>query len=196
MNDLGLNLHDLSRPGRRPAEVEVELVRAVTSADLELLATMPRGSSQPERKKMSERHHALARALAAGLSEGEAAAIVGYDRSTVSVLKDSPAFQELLDLHRTTKDIEFAETMAQIAGLAKDSVLELRDRLETEPDKIGTGMLLDIATKTLDRAGFGPVTKQDVNVRVDIASKLAAARSRARLAAQGMIDVTPEDENG
>lgn len=197
MNDLGLNLSDLTRTGRRAIPPpEVSLVREVTADDLEMLRDAPRGSVAPERKRMTERHHALARALASGLTDGEAAAVIGYEQSTVSILKQSPAFQDLLTIYRNAKDLEFAETMGQVAGLAKDAVLEIRRRVEEEPEKIGLTTLVDIATKTLDRAGYAPQTKSEVKVTVDISSRLAAARQRARAAALGMKDVTPEEDDG
>jgi hypothetical protein len=159
----------------------------MTPADLEALATLPRQSEPVPVKKMSERHHALARMLASGLRDGEAAALVGYEQAWVSSLKKSPAFQELMTLYRESKDIEFAEVASRMAGLSKDAVLELQSRMENEPEKFTNSMLLEMIKTLADRTGHGPTTTQ-VNVSLDLGSRLAAARERARAS---MIDITP-----
>ena len=191
MNDLGISLSDLTGRGRRPSEVEASRVREITQEDMEALATLPRGVKAPERKRITERHHALARLLAGGMDEGVAATVLGYEPSTVSIIKASPAFQELMVIYTNARDVEFADTMAQMAGLTKDVLLEIRKRVEEEPEKIGMGMLTELLTKLTDRTGFGPTTKQEVNVNVGLGERLKLARERARSA---MIDVTPEEE--
>src|SRR6056297_3401108 len=105
--DLGLNIVNLGA-GRPRKPLEAEAVRPLEQADLELASTVERNSQPPAIKRITDRHHALARLLAAGTPEGEAALILGYDNSRVSILKQSPAFQELLDLYRAEVDREFA----------------------------------------------------------------------------------------
>lgn len=194
--DLGLDIANLSARGRRAVPLEAQVVRELRGEDLALLAQP--GEIQPiELKRLSDRHHGLARALASGISEGEAAVMFGYDQSRVSILKSSPAFRELLELYRDVKDTEFADMTARLAGLAKDAVLILQDRLEDAPEDISTGQLLQIATMGADRTGHGPTSKQEVNVTHNLAARLDAARQRAKAAMiEGtMKDVTPpEDE--
>jgi hypothetical protein len=192
---LDLDIAALTARGRRPAPLTAEVVRPLREADLELFAT-ERRIEAPELKKISERHHALARALASGFSEGEAAAMVGYDRSRVSVLKASPAFRELLDLYRDSADTEFAEMHATLAGLSKDAAIELRDRLENAPQELSVGQLLQTLQLAADRTGFGPTSKQETTVKLDLSSRLEAARARVReaQALPEMKDVTPPRE--
>lgn len=189
--DLGLDIAAITKPGRRPAPLSAEVTRPLGEADLALLA-QNRGIEAAPIKKITERHHALARALASGLSEAEAAAHVGYSLSRVSILKGSPAFRELLDLYRTSADAQFAEMHATLAGLSKDAALELRARLEDNPDSLSVGQLLQTIQMAADRTGFGPTSKQETTVRFDLSDRLAAARERARLA-QEPRDITPED---
>ena len=189
--NLNLDIAAITRPGRKPAPLSAEVVRPLGEADLELLATDRQIEAVPL-AKIGERHHALARALASGFSEGEAAAMVGYDRSRVSILKGSPAFRELLDLYRDTADTEFAEMHAMLAGLSKDAALELRDRLENSPGDLSVGQLLQTLQLAADRTGFGPTSKQETTVRFDLGARLEAARQRARDAQT--IDVTPSEE--
>jgi hypothetical protein len=145
-----------------------------------------------ELKKIGERHHALARALASGLKEGEAAALVGYDPSRVSVLKANPAFRELLDLYRDNADAQFMDFHARLAGVAKDAIGEVHRRLEEAPEEIGLDALLNIVKMGADRTGHGPSTKQDVTVNINLAERLESARKRA-LEAQ-YRDITPQAE--
>lgn len=187
-----LNLNILG-PGRKPAPLHAVVERELDEADIELLAVSP-APPAPELKRLGERHHALARALASGLSEGEAGALVGYDPSRVSILKASPAFQELLALYRGAKDAQFAEFHGLLAGLATDAALELRSRLEESPEELSAGQLMEMLRIGADRTGYGPSSKQDVTVNVNLAERLEAARQRA-LAARNMIDVTPEADN-
>jgi hypothetical protein len=190
---LDLDIAAIQRPGRRPAPLHGSVVRALTPEDLQLLGEA-RGIEAPPLQRITERHHALARALASGLSEGEAAALVGYDQSRVSILKGTPAFRELLELYRERKDAEFAEMHSMLAGLSKDAALELRARLEENPEQLSVGQLLQTLQLAADRTGFGPTSKQETTIRVDLGARLEAARARARAAQQPILDITPNEE--
>lgn len=152
MNDLGLNIVNLGGPGRPSKPLEAEVVRPLEMADLELAAITTRSSGPPPIKRITDRHHALARLLASGTPEGEAALILGYDVSRVSILKQSPAFQELLDVYRSEVDREFATTLDHMSGLSRDALLELRDRIEEEPEKFSNRELLSIINDMVDRS--------------------------------------------
>jgi hypothetical protein len=186
--DLGLDIESLTHRGRKAAPLEVYDFRVAEERDVRALDAPAPGAM--EIKRISERHHALARALASGMSEAEAAAHVGYVGSRVSVLKASPAFQELLSLYRTKIDSEFAEIGARLAGITKDALSLLQDRLEDEPEKVSTGQLMELAKLGADRSGFGPSAKTEINVNVELGRRLKEARARA-LAPR---DITPEDE--
>lgn len=149
--ELGLNIVDLGR-GRPKKPLTAEIERPLNHADLELALTTERNSKPPELKRITDRHHALARLLAAGTTEGEAAMILGFDISRVSILKNSPAFQELLALYRSEVDREFATTLDHMAGLSRDALLELRERLEDEPEKFSNRELLSVVNDMVDRA--------------------------------------------
>lgn len=152
---LNLNIDKLAGPGRAAKPVEVEIVREITEADLELLAVKPAGSVPPPIKRLSDRHHALARLLAAGTSEADAGLITGYDASRISVLKNSPAFQELLELYRQEAKREFTSVLEHMAGISRDAVLELRERLEDTPERFTNNELMkltvDFTDRTVDR---------------------------------------------
>ena len=148
---LNLNIDKLAGPGRLPSRLEVSYVRDLNEADFALMAETPLGSTPPAIKRLTDRHHALARLLAAGTPEGEAALILNYDLSRVSILKNSPAFQELLALYRGEVNREFATVLDHMAGISRDALVILRDRLEDNEDRFSNNELMKIATDFTDR---------------------------------------------
>ena len=151
MSLLNLNIDRAAGPGRRATPVDVEFVRDINEADLELLATRPADSVPAPIQRITDRHHALARLLASGVGEGEAALILNYDRSRVSILKNSPAFNELLALYRSEVKREFATVLDHMSGLSRDALMELRERVEDKPDDFSNRELLSIVTDMTDR---------------------------------------------
>lgn len=190
--DLDLNIAGLARPGRRKKPLAPRIVRPLRASDLALLAS-DAGTEPIRLKKLSERHHGLARLIAAGTPEREAAAIMRYDLSRVSVLKSDPAFKELVEFYRNRVDEAFDETALHMAGLTLEAIMELRERLEVEPESFSIKDLREVATSMADRTGHGPSSKQEVEVNVNLGERIEAARRRAleaRLAAAR--DITPE----
>lgn len=138
-------------------------------------------------KRISDRHHALARLIASGKKPIEAAAMTGYTPQTVSVLKGDPAFAELVAFYREDAEREYVKLHDVIAGLSLDAFLELRRRVEDEVEKLSVNQLMEIAKLSADRSGHGPSSSQQINVNVGLADRLDAARKR-------MIDITPQRE--
>lgn len=174
--DLDLDITPRTR-GRAPAQISATFVRELEEADVALLAA-ERGSKAPALKRISDRHHALARALASGMGEGEAAIVCGYDISRISILKSDPAFRELLAFYREEKDRAFRSVQDKLAGIAGDALDELQTRLEDEPEKLSVAQLLNIVTMGADRSGNGPQSTQHVNVNEGLTLRMEAARAR------------------
>lgn len=155
--------------------------RKLTPADLDLAAA-PKGTTPPNVIKLRDRHHALARAIANGVSQNEAAVVAGYSPSRVSILLSDPSFKELVEHYRGQKNEQYRDFHSQLAHLASTASDELLDRLEDEPEKFDNEALLKIVTVTADRTGYGPQSKNlNVNVNVDLAERLARARKQARM---------------
>ncbi len=149
---LGLNITEFRGAGRPAQPLTAHLDRELSEADMALLATT-RGSSEiSDLKRITDRHHSLARLLASGMKEGDAAFTVGLTPSRVSVLTASPAFQELLDLYRNEVQLEFSTVLEHMAGLSRDALLELRERLETDSDKFSNRELMSLVTELTDRS--------------------------------------------
>lgn len=184
---MDLNLDTVRIKGRATKPVTVSRGEDLCRADLELLSAS-RGSRAPGIVKVRERHHALARCLASGMSEGEAAIATGYDRSRISILKSDPTFKELMSFYRAEVQERYFGLHERMAALGVDSVDELLDRLEAEPEKFSVKDLRELAAFAADRTGHGPTAKQEVTHTVNFGARLEAARQR-------MIDVTPRGDD-
>lgn len=189
----GMNLPlDIVRTtGRAASPPSAELLRPLAEADLVLLS-QEKGSKPPPLKRIRDRHHALARLLASGKSEGECAAILGYDISRVSILKGDPAFAELLHFYRTNVEAEYLSLHEQLAGVSADALILLREKLEEEGEKLSVAQLLEITRLGADRTGHGPSQTVQQNVNINLADRLQRATERVRAR---QIDITPNRES-
>ncbi len=177
--DLDLDIAADSLIGRKPKAVHAEVLRELTESDLALLST-ERGIKPTHIARLSERHHALARCLASGLSVSDACAITGYTPSRVSILKGDPSFEELIAFYQADK----AGPVQDLADKMRQNAMEaqniLADRLEETPEAIAIDALIDITKLGADRTGFGPQSRQThLHVHTNLADRLSAARQRA-----------------
>lgn len=172
--------------GRASKTLLATTVRPLEESDLCLLQE-EKGSKAPAIKRISERHHSLARNLASGMAPSEAAVICGYALSRVSILQDDPAFKELLSFYRADVNASYRDLHTRLSGLALDAADELATRMEEEPENFSIGQLMEVTKMGADRTGFGPQSSStNVNVNVDLASRLEAARTR--VAARRALD--------
>jgi hypothetical protein len=171
---------DLNLVGRKHQPILAEVVRSLTEADVALLST-ERGIQPSSIKKLTDNHHALARCLSTGMSDVEASAVTGYTPSRISVLRDSPLFSELVSHYRGREDSALADFQERMHTTGLVAVQELADRLETEPEKIGTATLIEAVKALADRTGHGPQSKTtNLNVNVSLAERVAEGRRRAQ----------------
>lgn len=176
MTDLNL---DLSLTGRKTAAVGAEVLRELTLSDLGLLAT--ERSIQPTHvQRITDRHHALARCLATGMSATEAGLVTGYTASRISVLRGDPAFEELIAFYRDVKLEKVRDLNEKLTDVASEAASILLDRMDTDPDKLGPDFLLDAVKVGADRTGFGP-KQTNLNLNVNLGDRMKAARERAAL---------------
>jgi hypothetical protein len=168
---------DIRTKGRATIPLTVRTVRPLCEADVAMLASET-GTKTSAVKRLSDRHHALARAIASGMPPGEAAIMCGYALSRVSILQADPAFRELLAFYREEKDRAFRSVQDKLAGMASDVLDELQTRIEDEPEKLTITQMLQIVTMAADRTGNGPSSTQNVNVNEGLARRLEAARQR------------------
>lgn len=174
--DLDLDL--FRTRGRAAKEISALTVRELTAEDFAMLGA-EKGSESKPLKRLSERHHALARGLASGMGSGEAALVYGYDISRVSILLSDPTFMELMAFYREEKDRAFRSVQDKLAGIASDALDELQTRMEDEPEALSVTQLMALVTMGTDRTGNGPQSSTtNLNVNVGVASRLEEARKR------------------
>ena len=136
---------------------------------------------QPEPiARVSNRHHALARCLALGMTAHEASLSTGYCISRISILQKDELFKELCEFYKAQSVDVFKTNAEQLQGLTSEALATIRERLETEPQKISTKELVAIAQLAADRSGHGP---QQTNVSVDISLSERMSRARERVQA-------------
>lgn len=165
-----------------------EVVGPLTREDV-AAAQRPRGSKAPAIKRLSDRHHSVARSIAAGMAMHEVAAVHGMSASRISILKDDPSFKELVEFYREKTDAAYADMHERLAGLSLTATAELAERLDDEPEKFSAQALMDIVKLGADRTGYGPASKNtQVNINVNLADRLEAARKRVADARQRTIE--------
>lgn len=164
--------------GLRPPPMPV-LIGPLTEAELISAKWEERKSIHRPLVRIHERHHFVARCLASGNSVAEAAFKSGYSVTQVHVLaKDDPVFRDLVESYRENVEAQYLNVHELMAGLAVDAILELRNRIEDEPEKIKTSELMEMVRTTADRTGNGPSSKNEVSITVGLADRLAAAKRR------------------
>lgn len=176
MTDLNLDLH---LGGRRPLPLGAEAVRELTESDIALLQ-VERGIKPTQLQRITDRHHALARCLATGMSATESGLVTGYTPSRISILRGDPAFEELIAFYQAETAKPVLDLQQRMTSLALDATAELQDRLELSPAEVSTDQLLDTIKLTADRTGHGP-KQTNVNVNVNLGERMKAARERAAL---------------
>jgi hypothetical protein len=116
------------------------------------------GVVAPELKALRHTHFKLAQLLAAGVDESLAAHACNYSPSTVSILKASPAFQQLLS-EQTAIVAEVRKDSVQLmADLHLDTLGEIQRRLTETPHEFTVPALTELHKSLADRSGNGPTS--------------------------------------
>jgi len=148
--------------------------------------------------KVSRTHHRLAQLLAMGMDEGKAAVVCRYSANRVSVLKSDPMFQELLAFYSSQVDEEFVTVAEEMAALHEDTVIELRQRLEENPQQFTVAQLTELMKALSDRTGHGPTSTTNLNaVAVTLngadLQRIKASDAASRGAERPLPVLSPED---
>ena len=185
--DLDLETSGKKR-GRPGLDLEILEVGELTVEDLAAL-TAGGGLKAIPIKKLSERHHGLARSIATGISLTEAAYMHAYTPTRVGMLMRDTSFLELVEHYRTIPDALHADLHERLFGMSIDAADEITRRMEDDANreegvdpKISLGQLREIVVVGADRTGFGPATKSThLHLHANLAEKLDAARKRVAL---------------
>lgn len=165
--------------------------RPLTKAELVLLQSEGRAWKAPRLAKLTQRHHALARTIASGIAQGEAAAACGYTAQNAVILMDDPSFKNLVAFYQQSVTDGYTRAHEAMAGVMLDGVNLLQVHFEKDLDTIAEGgvpamspsLVADIVTKLADRTGHG-VSTVTTQVNVDMAEKMRMRREQARRASE------------
>jgi hypothetical protein len=152
--------------GRRPAPLFYNVTRHLNEADIAELWNHQRDNTGPKIKTLRYNHHVLAKAVAAGKSGIECANLTGMAANYISILKNDPAFQELVSFYADEMNELYVDVHQRMATLGTSILEELTDRFEADPDKFTKRELLDMFTAMADRsiptAKGGPAPQQAI----------------------------------
>ena len=152
--------------GRRPAPIFYNVTRHLNEADISELWNAQRENTGPKIKALRYNHHVLAKAVASGKSGIECANLTGMSQTYISILKNDPAFQELVSFYADEMNELFVDVHQRMATLGTSILEELTERFEADPDKFTKRELLDMFTAMADRsiptAKGGPAPQQAI----------------------------------
>jgi hypothetical protein len=155
------------------------LDRPLTEGDLAQL-DRPRDTKAPALKRLSTRHHRLARMLAEGFAPGEAAVACGYVISRVSILQDDPSFTHLVAHYKAQVDAQYIGLHERLSALSETAADILQERMEDDDEQFDNEDLRKIVALGADRTGYGPSSTQTHNVTIGFGARLEAARARVK----------------
>jgi hypothetical protein len=142
--------------GRRSTLV-VSKRRNMVASDIASLSTGKPLEQVTPIAQLRHQHHLLARLIAEGKQLTEAAEITGYSVTYISRLKtQDKAFQELIEYYSEQTEEIYISVHERLKGLGLNTIEELQERLALDPEGFSNRELMELATLTMDRSGFGP----------------------------------------
>lgn len=142
---------------RRAADVEIQVVRALTEADLDALQSPDSlGSEPPGLLALRSTHHQLAQLIATGTEMVEVSLITGYSLSYISNLKRSPAFEELVQHYTDERAQVFVEAQARLKAMGITAIEILHQSMLDEPEKWAKRELMEMAELVFGKGSAGP----------------------------------------
>lgn len=183
------------KPGKIASKKEIGTIRELTRAEMEILKA-PRPKS-PTIATLRDSHHRVARLFAMGLRTIQVHQKSGYSFGRLRALQDDPSFQNLIAGYRAMVDESWkaeiddyyaaaSKTKLVVMEMIADSVEEAQETGEKIPLKTLIALNADLA----DRTGHGKKTT-NVNVNVDLGSRLERARVRSSKVIDGRVNLTP-----
>lgn len=189
------------RPQSQP--LQLDYTRDLTKGDLEDLRDRPPGAYKPPTvQKLRDTHHALARLMASGESQVNAALITGRTKEGVWILMQDPTFLELVEYYRSNKEQAYEVVHQELANLGKAAVHELQERLEEAPESFSNGEMRKLAEFALDRTitkevkpGQGQGSAGPLTVEINFIQGKGAAREQGP-GGQPVIDLEVTEIKG
>jgi len=138
--------------GRRPAPIQYNVTRHLTEGDLADMWNPYQDGTGPRLKTLRYNHHLLAKAVASGKSLLECSNLTGHSATRICVLKNDPAFQELVSFYAEELNEVYVDVHQRMASLGTSVLEELQERFEADPEKFTKRELMDLFTTMADRS--------------------------------------------
>jgi hypothetical protein len=171
--DIGISLP--SARGRREVELFVGEPEPLTVEDILLFVNTDEGmrsSAQPQIvKNIRHRHHLLAQLLAGGTPEMDASIQTGYSLSRISILKNDPAFKELLAYYSKQVELANVEFVKRLAQIGTETAEEILKRLDEDPESFSNEEMRKLLETVADRTGHGKTSSVIVSHGLDDETK-------------------------
>lgn len=190
MDGFPVGFLEVAGRGKRPVDLSELLVEwgPLTADDVQAAqAHVEAGSpslgviTSSPLQRLRQNHHRLAQYLSMGMSDIQAGALCNYSANRISILRNDPAFRELLAHYAANQKEEFSDFVAASADLSLDMVAHLREMLETAPERITPTIALEAIRTLADRSGNAPLTRTaNLNVNIGMGDKMEGIRERLR----------------
>ncbi len=155
----------------------IRSVRPMVRADLELLR---QPSARARIAKLRDSHHIMARLFVSGLTLVEVASETGYSIARVSVLRNSPAMQELIAKYRDDDHDEWRKhrdgTYEYMHRVRMKAVRLIEDALDE--DEVKPEFALKVFDSMADRTEYHRKSTKE-NINIDFAARLEVAIARS-----------------
>lgn len=162
---------------RNPNSPVIRSVRPMVRADLELLR---QPSARARIAKLRDSHHIMARLFVSGLTVAEVASETGYSIARVSVLRNSPAMQELVAKYRADDHDEWRKhrdgTYEYMHRVRMKAVRLIEDALDE--DEVKPEFALKVFDSMADRTEYHRKSTKE-NINIDFAARLEVAIARS-----------------
>jgi len=159
-------VHSLDFGEARSSRPYARYVRELSEGDLAALNSNAR--VQPKSLlKIRTSHHSVARCMAAGMKNSQAALVTGYTAERIAALMRDPTFQSLVADYRNEVKSIFADLAERMNDLSLDAIEILHERLHEEPQEFSIPMLLDVVKAFADRTGHGPGQEVKLSLATD-----------------------------
>lgn len=171
----------------------IKSVRPMAKSDIESLR---QPSARARLKNIKDVHHTIARLIVSGLTLTEIASEVGYTISRISVIRSSPAMEELISRYRGQVDEAWQrrfdadqEAMTSVRRKALRIIEDYLDDHDETPVPIAAA--LKAYDTTADRSGFHRKTAKE-NININFAASLEEAIARSRKVIEGDFSREPQ----
>ena len=155
----------------------IRSVRPMVREDLELLR---QPSARVRITKLRDSHHIMARLFVSGLTLAEVASETSYSIARVSVLRGSPAMQELIERYRADDHDEWRKhrdgTYEYMHRVRMKAVRLIEDALDE--DEVKPEFALKVFDSMADRTEYHRKSTKE-NINIDFAARLEVAISRS-----------------